>query len=157
MPVVLPSSLITKFLKTGLLRISLKPSCLSTPSLLRVLKFWSLSFRVSSFVFSSGISNMVITLCTQSKLWILYFKLNKLLTELSEVISSLGLYVRTRNSFDPYLLFTSFKYCKSGSPSMRRVSEEASSLKFLELKLKNIKKQSKIKNTSFGFSIIFFL
>ena len=40
---------------------------------------------------------------------------------------------------------------------MRRVSEEASSLKFLELKLKNIKKQSKIKNTSFGFSIIFFL
>ena len=42
-PVVLPSSLITKFLKTGLSKISLNPLSLSIPSLFKVLKFWSLS------------------------------------------------------------------------------------------------------------------
>ena len=42
-PLVFPSSLMTKFLKTGLAKISLKPLSLSTPSSFSVLKFISLS------------------------------------------------------------------------------------------------------------------
>ena len=61
-PVVLPSSLITKFLKTGLFKISLKPLSLSIPSLFNVLKFLSLSVNVSSVLCNNGISNRVITL-----------------------------------------------------------------------------------------------
>ena len=45
---------------------------------------------------------------------------------------SLGVSVKTKNSFDPYLSVTSLRYSKSGSPSINKVSEEASNLKFLE-------------------------
>ena len=37
-----------------------------------------------------------------------------------------------RSTFAPYLSVTSLKYFKSGSPSIKRVSEEASSLKSFE-------------------------
>ena len=43
MPLVLPSSLITKFLKTGLFNISLNPLSVSTPSSFKVLKLSNLS------------------------------------------------------------------------------------------------------------------
>ena len=55
-PLVLPSSLITKFLNTGLLNISLKPLSLSTSSSLSVLKFSSLSCKGASELFNKGIS-----------------------------------------------------------------------------------------------------
>ena len=61
-PLVLPSSLMTKFLKTGLFKISLKPRSLSTSSSFNVLKLSSLSWRGASELFKSGISNNVITL-----------------------------------------------------------------------------------------------
>ena len=89
-PLVLPSSLITKFLKTGLRNISLKPLSLSISSSLRVLKFLSLSCRGSSLLFNKGMSNKVITLCTQSKLCILYLRLKRLLIDVSEIIFSAG-------------------------------------------------------------------
>ena len=49
-----------------------------------------------------------------------------------------GVKVSTKNSLAPYLSFISFRYFKSGSPSIRSVSDDASSLKFL---LKYPKKQ----------------
>ena len=57
---------------------------------------------------------------------------DRLFTELSDAISSLGVKVKIRNSFEPYLSLTSFKYFKSGSPSIKSVSEEASTLKSFE-------------------------
>ena len=89
-PLVLPFSLITKFLKTGLSKISLNPLCLSTSSSLRVLKPSNLSWRGASELLKRGISKRVMTLWTQSKLWILYFKLKRLLIELSVTIPSFG-------------------------------------------------------------------
>jgi hypothetical protein len=47
-PLVFPFSLITKFLKTGLFKISLNPRLLSTPSSLSVLKPSSLSCNGAS-------------------------------------------------------------------------------------------------------------
>ena len=38
---------------------------------------------------------------------------------------------KIKNSFVPYLLFTSRKYFRSGSPSINKVSDEASNLKSL--------------------------
>ena len=67
-PVVFPSSLITKFLNTGLFKISLKPLSLSTFSFFNVSKFCILSFSGSSELFNKGTSNNVITLCTHFKL-----------------------------------------------------------------------------------------
>ena len=61
-PLVFPSSLITKFLKTGLFSISLKPRSLSTPSSLRVLKLSSLSCNGASELLKRGISKSVMTL-----------------------------------------------------------------------------------------------
>ena len=61
-PLVLPSSLITKFLNTGLLNISLNPLSLSTSSSLSVLKFSSRSCKGASELFNKGISSKVITL-----------------------------------------------------------------------------------------------
>ena len=90
MPLVLPSSLITKFLKTGLFNISLNPLSVSTPSSFKVLKLSNLSWRGASELFNKGISSSVITLWTQSRLWILYFKLKRLLIEDSVTIPSLG-------------------------------------------------------------------
>ena len=58
--------------------------------------------------------------------------LNRLFIDESFTIPSLGVYVRIKNSLDPYLSEISFKYAKSGSPSISRVSDEASSLKFFE-------------------------
>ena len=131
-PVVFPSSLITKFLNTGLFKISLNPFFLFIPSLFNVLKFFNFSVNVSSVLVSKGTSNIVITLSIQSRLCILYFRLNKLLIEFSEIIDSFGVKVKTKNSFELYLLLISFKYCRSGSPSISNVSEEASNLKSLE-------------------------
>ena len=124
--------LITKFLKTGLSSISLKPLSRSTSSSFKVLNPSSLSCKGASELFNRGISKSVITLWTQFKLWILYFKLNKLFIEASETIGSFGVYVRTKNSLEPYLSVISLKYSKSGSPSIKSVSEDASSLKSLE-------------------------
>ena len=69
---------------------------------------------------------------------------------------SLGVYVRIRKSLEPYLLDISCKYFKSGSPSINKVSEDASNLKSLELYpiLKSAKIKKKI--TSFGFFKILF-
>ena len=131
-PLVFPSSLITKFLNTGLLTISSNPLLLSTSSSLSVLKFLSLSCSGASELFNRGTSNKVITLWTQFKLCILYFKLKRLLIETSETIPSFGVYVKMRNSLEPYFCEISWRYLRSGSPSINKVSEEASSLKFLE-------------------------
>ena len=131
-PLVFSSSLITKFLNTGLFNISLKPLSLSTPSSFKVLKLSNLSWSGASELLKSGMSKSVITLWTQSKLWILYLRLNKLFIEASVTIPSLGVYVRIKNSLDPYRSEISCKYVKSGSPSINKVSDEASSLKSLE-------------------------
>ena len=61
-PVVFPSSLITKFLKTGLFKISLKPLILSTSSSFSVTKLFNLSFNGLSELFNNGTSRTVITL-----------------------------------------------------------------------------------------------
>ena len=53
---------ITKFLKTGLFTISLKPLFLSMSSSLRVLKFLRRSCKGASELFNKGISKRVITL-----------------------------------------------------------------------------------------------
>ena len=74
-----------------------------------------------------------------------------------EIIFSLGVYVRTKNSLAPYLSVISFKYLRSGSPSIRRVSEEASSLKFFALYPKLTKKIIKNNRVIFGFFITIFL
>ena len=66
-PVVVPSSLTTKFLKTGLFTISLKPLSLSTLLFFNVTIFSNLSDKGLSELFNRGISNIVMTLCTQSK------------------------------------------------------------------------------------------
>ena len=47
-------------------------------------------------------------------------------------IPSLGVYVRTKKSLDPYRSVISFKYSRSGSPSINKVSEDASNLKSFE-------------------------
>ena len=39
---------------------------------------------------------------------------------------------RIKNSFDPYLSVTFFRYARSGSPSINSVSEDASNLKSFE-------------------------
>ena len=69
---------------------------------------------------------------------------------------SLGVYVRIKKSFEPYLIFTSRKYFKSGSFSKRRVSDEASSSKFLAKYPKLNRTRIKIVNTSFGLPITLF-
>ena len=79
-----------------------------------------------------------------------------LLIEFSEIISSLGVKVKIRNSLELYLSVISFKYFKSGSPSINNVSEEASNLKSFEKNPKPAKQSSKIVKITFGFSIIFF-
>ena len=56
------------------------------------------------------------------------YSVKKLSTENNELYGS----VKTKNSFEPYLFVTSFKYSRSGSPSINNVSDEASSLKSLE-------------------------
>ena len=61
-PLVSPFSLITKFLKTGLFKISLNPRFLSTPSSLSVLNPSNLSCSGASELFKSGISKRVTTL-----------------------------------------------------------------------------------------------
>ena len=89
-PVVFPSSLITKFLKTGLDNISSNPALILIFSSFNVLNFFSFSLIGWSVLLNNGISRIVITLWTQSKLCILYFKLSKLFTTFFDVISSLG-------------------------------------------------------------------
>ena len=54
-PLVFPSSLITKFLKTGLFKISLNPLFLSTSSSFKVLKLFNLSCRGASELSNRGI------------------------------------------------------------------------------------------------------
>ena len=49
-----------------------------------------------------------------------------------EVIFSFGVSVKTKNSFAPNFSLISFKYLRSGSPSINKVSEEASNLKSLD-------------------------
>ena len=88
-PVVFPSSLITKFLKTGLFKISLKPLILSTPSSFSVTKLFNLSFNGLSELFNNGTSRIVITLWTQLKLCNLNFKLSRLFMDLLFVVSLL--------------------------------------------------------------------
>ena len=53
-------------------------------------------------------------------------------TEVSDTIESFGVYVKIRKSLEPYLLEISSRYFKSGSPSISKVSEDASNLKSLE-------------------------
>ena len=49
-----------------------------------------------------------------------------------EEIDSFGVYVKIKNSLEPYLFVISLRYLRSGSPSINKVSEEASSLKSFE-------------------------
>ena len=55
-----------------------------------------------------------------------FFRFVRFLIVLGANKLSLGVYVRTKKSLDPYLAFTSLKYCKSGSFSNSKVSDEAS-------------------------------
>ena len=56
-----------------------------------------------------------------------------LLITLSEIILSLGVKVKTKKSFEPNFSFISWRYLRSGSPSIKSVSDDASNLKSLEL------------------------
>ena len=73
------------------------------------------------------------------------------------MIGSLGAYVRTRNSFAPYLSLISLKYSKSGSPSINNVSDEASNLKSFEKYPKKASNMIRLKNTNLGFLRIILL
>ena len=53
---------------------------------------------------------------------------------MSEIIASFGVYVKIRKSLEPYLCDISLRYLRSGSSSINKVSEEASSLKSFEKK-----------------------
>ena len=85
-------------------------------------------------LFNKGTSITVITLSTQVNFSI--FDLNNCkfrIVSFSEKLET-GAYVRTKNSFEPYLSFISLRYFKSLSPSRSKASEEASRLKFFRLK-----------------------
>ena len=86
----------------------------------------------------SGTSLIVTTLSTHDSLLILDLRNSKFIIVSLLLKSNTGLYVKNKKSLDPYLSFTSLKYCRSLSPSKSRASEEASSLKSLE---KNKKKR----------------
>ena len=74
--------------------------------------------------------------------------------DLFEMIFSLGEYVKTRNSFAPYLSFTFLRNLRSGSFSNNNVSEDASSLKSFEKYPNDNNRINSIENIVFGLSII---
>ena len=71
--------------------------------------------------------------------------------------ASFGVYVKTKKSLDPYLLFTSLRYFRSASFSNSKESEEASKLKFLKKKEKAISISKSKTNKNFAFLITTFL
>ena len=115
------------------------------------MKFFNLSVKGSSELSNNGMSRIVITLSTHPRLCISCFKLPRLFIDLSDIISCLGEYVKTKKSFAPYLSLISLKSFKSGSFSNNKVSEEASSLKSFEKYPKDIIAIIRNEKITFGF------
>ena len=97
------------------------------------------------------------TLSTHVNFSIFDFKSCKLRIVSFSVKFETGVYVSTKKSFDPYLLFISLNYFKSLSPSKRSASDEASKLKFFALYNEKIITKDNNRRVIFEKSITIFL
>ena len=75
---------------------------------------------------------IVITLSTQVSFSIFDFNNWRFSIVSLSVKLATGVYVKTKKSLVSYVWFVSLKYLRSGSPSSKSASDDASKLKFLD-------------------------